>query len=42
VRGLLEKPGTKIRAVQGMIKHTPNIHSPRSAHNPIISLFPRS
>jgi hypothetical protein len=36
-----EQPGTEVGAVQGMIDHTAHIHSPRSAHNPILSPFPR-
>jgi hypothetical protein len=41
MRSFSEQPGTEIRAVQRMINQPANIHSPRSAHNRILSLFPR-
>jgi hypothetical protein len=39
MRGLFEKPGTKIRAVQGVIDHSADIDSPDSAHAGIAPLF---
>jgi hypothetical protein len=41
MRSFSEQPRAEVRAVQRMINHPANIHSPRSAHNRILSLIPR-
>jgi len=41
MRSFSEQPRAEVRAVQRMINRPANIHSPRSAHNRILSLFPR-
>jgi hypothetical protein len=41
MRRFSEQPGTEVRAVQDVINHAAHMNLPRSAHNRMLSLFPR-